>query len=459
MKTSSFTSPSTAATAFAATFPPLTRGRRNSHVATSVTTEQSWYTCMEDAANIWQSHEHSSSITRLHDAVQHAELLNVPWALLWNFTQLGICYALYDELELATNVFQRAVGIAITRGQPVVAGICVTLESLCRAYANQSCLPNTVRIQARDLYHGLVHYTHINKLPYGDVCWTIEAESPRVEKRATRASQSSETKLHVNVLGRFKLRTDNGPIINVPTGRGGALLKYLLVNHSQPIHFDVLLEQFWPDTNPTVSRNRLHQAIHSLRSGLASAMCSKELQIVYSECRYGFDPSLPILVDCESFEQLIATGKQAEQKQDVAQAVTAYQNAILLYQGDFLAEDRYVEWIQDSRTRFWNMYLELFDRLSVLSLSVSEHLAALDYCRRLLALDKCREDIHQRMIHCYVALGQRTQALRQYELCEQALRQELDIDPLPESTDLYQQVRDDFESLSAADGWCRQRVA
>ncbi|NJN81278.1 MAG: hypothetical protein HC802_02635 [Caldilineaceae bacterium] len=53
----------------------------------------------------------------------------------------------------------------------------------------------------------------------------------------------------------------------------------------------------------------------------------------------------------------------------------------------------------------------------------------------------CREDAHRQAMRCYVGLGLRTQALRQFQLCTHALQVEFDAMPEPETVQLFEQIR------------------
>jgi DNA-binding SARP family transcriptional activator len=64
-------------------------------------------------------------------------------------------------------------------------------------------------------------------------------------------------------------------------------------------------------------------------------------------------------------------------------------------------------------------------------------------CYRILEKDRCDEDTHRLLMECFVRLGQRARALRQYGLCEQALRQEHDMTPSPETRALYTNIPKD----------------
>src|SRR5690606_27565935 len=81
----------------------------------------------------------------------------------------------------------------------------------------------------------------------------------------------------------------------------------------------------------------------------------------------------------------------------------------------------------------------------------SDYERAIAIAQQILAFDATHEAAHQHLIFCYVAAGDRDAALHQYELCERILREELDVPPLPETTALYEWIRQqDGPALSTA---------
>jgi DNA-binding SARP family transcriptional activator len=62
-------------------------------------------------------------------------------------------------------------------------------------------------------------------------------------------------------------------------------------------------------------------------------------------------------------------------------------------------------------------------------------------CERVLRRDRCYEEAYQVLMRVYAQSGSRSQALRTYSRCVQALQDELSIDPLPETTDLYERIK------------------
>ena len=61
--------------------------------------------------------------------------------------------------------------------------------------------------------------------------------------------------------------------------------------------------------------------------------------------------------------------------------------------------------------------------------------------RKLLGLDFCREDLHRLLIRAYARLDQPHLALRQFELCAQQLREELEMEPGRETVALLERVK------------------
>src|SRR5262249_48268352 len=66
--------------------------------------------------------------------------------------------------------------------------------------------------------------------------------------------------------------------------------------------------------------------------------------------------------------------------------------------------------------------------------------AAVQTGLRLLALDALQEPVHRAVMSLYAGLGRRQAALRQYQLCVDTLKRELNAPPEAETTHLYQQI-------------------
>jgi len=65
---------------------------------------------------------------------------------------------------------------------------------------------------------------------------------------------------------------------------------------------------------------------------------------------------------------------------------------------------------------------------------------AADRLRDVLAQDPMREVVHRRLMRLYAEVGASDRAVRQFHLCQDILRRELDLPPQPETVSLYQEI-------------------
>src|SRR2546427_10626767 len=145
------------------------------------------------------------------------------------------------------------------------------------------------------------------------------------------------------------------------------------------------------------------------------------------------DPSV-VDVDVARFEQLVADG-----------SADALEQAAGLYRGDLLAglalaERPFEEWLTSEQERLHELAIQGLGRLLSHQQQAGAAEPAVQTGLRLLALDPLQEPVHRAVMRLYARLGRREAALRQYQLCTDALRRELSTPPEGETTQLYQQI-------------------
>jgi DNA-binding SARP family transcriptional activator len=225
-----------------------------------------------------------------------------------------------------------------------------------------------------------------------------------------------------------------------PSNKGKAIFKYLVTHRERPVVKEVLMELFWPGAHPDAARNNLNVAIYGLRQALRKSRPSYSHVLFQDDC-YLLNPDLQIWIDVEEFTERNETAHEMEQRGDQIAAMREYHAAETLYEGEFLEEDRYEDWVLARRQRLEDDYLGLLDQLGRYYLDQEEETACAIVCRKMLAVDPCREEAHRTLMRCYKRQGQPYLALRQYHFCVETLKAELDVPPSQETTALYQQVR------------------
>lgn len=116
------------------------------------------------------------------------------------------------------------------------------------------------------------------------------------------------------------------------------------------------------------------------------------------------------------------------------------EQATRLYQGDLLEEDPYEEWVQTPRAALRRSFLEILQTLVTGYRQQARYESAVLILQRLLTLEPLDEAAHRDLMLSLAQNGRRQEALRQFQLCRDALDIELGLEPSPETNELYQRI-------------------
>jgi DNA-binding SARP family transcriptional activator len=243
----------------------------------------------------------------------------------------------------------------------------------------------------------------------------------------------------VRCLGSLEVTMAGVPIRNWRSGKARAVFEYLVAHRHRPVTRDRLIQALWPDPDALASGTSLKVAVHALRQIFTEnrgAAARPALGVLVQESSYQL--SAPGLwVDVEEFERCATLAARLDAQGQVREALAAYERAADLYRGDFLS-DAWDEWVVFRREGLRDQYLTILARLADARLSAGDYEGCISVCRQLLEQDCCREDTYKLLMVCHAQLGQRGRVRRWYELCVQALRSNLELEPEPETVRIYQ---------------------
>lgn len=245
--------------------------------------------------------------------------------------------------------------------------------------------------------------------------------------------------LRVVLLGRFLVESAGVIVPEAAWHRRGAaaLVKLLAFSPGHSLHRDQILDALWPDIGLDTALNHFRKALYAARRALEPQLQahapSSYLQLV------GETLSLTdVWVDVDEFERLARVAVASKQTSQVEAALAAYV-------GELLPEDRYEPWVEERRASLGNRYLELL-RWSATRLEQEGALQdAVERLNMVLQYDSTDEEAHRSLMRIHAASGRRSRALEQYRACTQALRDELDTGPTPETEELHRRIRDGTE--------------
>lgn len=247
--------------------------------------------------------------------------------------------------------------------------------------------------------------------------------------------------LAVRLFGKFDVHRDGRPVADLEACRVQELFSYLLLHRDRPHPRTALAGLLWGDRPGAQHMKYLRQALWQLQTALEASADLESPRVVLVETEWvRLNAQTDLWLDVAEFEQvshqvLDVRGQQLDQP-----GAVALQAAVELYRGDLL-EGWYQDWCLYERERFRNVHLAMLDKLMGYSEAHHEYEAGLAYGARILRYDRARERTHRRMMRLHFLAGDRTAALRQFESCVSALREELDVRPDRRTLALHEQIR------------------
>jgi DNA-binding SARP family transcriptional activator len=228
------------------------------------------------------------------------------------------------------------------------------------------------------------------------------------------------------------------PLNGFPGQQASLLLCYLLLNpHSH--HRERLAAVFWADYSANASRKNLSQNLWRLRQTFQEVDVPENQYLHISKERISFDTSSNYWLDIEEFEAVVLRYQDIAGDQLTQDQAIDLEAAVALYNGDLL-EGVYEDWCLHDRERLSLLYLDALGKLMIFHEGNQTYEQGLACGERILESDNTRERVHQQMMRLYWLVGHRSAALAQYKRCTQILQEELGVTPMPETSQLYQQM-------------------
>lgn len=247
--------------------------------------------------------------------------------------------------------------------------------------------------------------------------------------------------LAIQLLGPPQFQLDGVP---VTAGRRAvvALLAYLSVTEmehaGQRTARDSLAELLWTDYDPVKGLSNLRHTLWEVTRFIGEGW------VLAGHETISLNPQADVVLDVALFRSLLG---QAAKQTTPALRIPTLEEAADLYRGEFLAGfslkegGGFNEWVM---ARAEGLRRELMTALGQLveDYSALDQLqSAIPYAQRLVELDPLNEAAHRSLMQLYALADQPAAALRQYQALEKLLRRELNLDPQPETRQLYKQVR------------------
>jgi DNA-binding SARP family transcriptional activator len=247
--------------------------------------------------------------------------------------------------------------------------------------------------------------------------------------------------LRISLFGKLSVRRGQSESLVIEALKAQELLCFLLLHRERPQPRELLASVLWADLPGERGRQYLRKALWQVQSALGETEAARPDPIL----RVGHDDIAinhlsDLWVDATSFEEAFASTRGTTGRQLDPSAAAQLQVAVGLYQGELL-EGWYQEWCIRERERFDLMHLAALDKLMSYCEGRRDFERGLEYGFAILQQDRARERTHRALMRLYYLAGDRTGALRQFQRCETALREELDVSPSARTVALLEHIR------------------
>ena len=259
------------------------------------------------------------------------------------------------------------------------------------------------------------------------------------------------------MLGSPRIERD-GIAVGVDTRKAVALFAYLAVTKQRHSR-DTLAALLWPEYDQASARAALRRTL----SALNKALEGRDAKVSASSYRLdagretiglanaSASHSGPGLwLDVDAFHAHVAECRTHGHppSETCPRCRRPLEEAVELYRDDFMAgfalrdSPDFDEWQYFQAEGLRRELANALDQLVRCYVAAGDFAPAIRYARRRLALDRLHEPAHRQLMLLYAWSGQRSAALQQYRECTQVLEQELGVEPLEATTQLYTAIKE-----------------
>ncbi len=243
--------------------------------------------------------------------------------------------------------------------------------------------------------------------------------------------------LSVQLFGSVLVKVNGTPLPPLRSRKGLWLLALLTLRKGKPVERDWLVGALWPDSSQTQGLAYLRHCLTELRHALGT-----EAARLQSPTRH------TLALDLAGAEADVLTFDAGIQQGDPA----ALSRAIAVYTGPLLdgCAEEWALWERGSREQ---SYLAALRDLADDAAARGDPETAIGYARRAIEVDPLQEGAQRALIQALASTGDYGAAVQVYRNLRLYLHRELNTEPAPETTALYNRLRIDTrqKALSATE--------
>lgn len=251
------------------------------------------------------------------------------------------------------------------------------------------------------------------------------------------ATNKNDRKLCFYLLGPPSVNFEDQNI-HIPRRQVRTLL-YLLASQTEPISYQTLHYLFWANQPEKICRRNLSHLFTHIRNVLPN-----KNMLIHTSTSARLDPDLTYS-DVIEFIKLCNQPAKSENPSDYIQADKLYRGPYL--EGKFFPQSKELDkFIDDKRMNLELMYQKNLSNLVTLYKNLKNYSKAIEYAETYLRLDNLNEDIICELLILHSLKGNNSKIFQTYDKFSSQLKEELGINPSPNTRKLFQQISASFSA-------------
>lgn len=275
-------------------------------------------------------------------------------------------------------------------------------------------------------------------------------KTKRQSKTENKETSNENPYLRIFTLGDFVILKNGQPVrfSRKVQKKPLLMLKALIALGGKNAGKDQVSALLWPETEGDLVHKVFEITLHRLRRLIGNAGA-----IQLREGRLTLEPH-NCWVDiwafqhiCDQVEYLFKDiGETAHKQTGEAVAMQSIvsqlsEKVLGIYKGHFLPGDSIYGWTASYRERLKSKFHRLIIRLGQYWEQTGHYEKAIGLFQKGLEIDDLVEPFYQRLMFCYLQLGQHAESVAVYHRCHAILSKTLGIEPSPKTEEIYHAIR------------------
>ena len=261
--------------------------------------------------------------------------------------------------------------------------------------------------------------------------------------------RENDDRLYVTFFGSFSM-TYNGKTITDKAKNNENQFNYLmqLMTHfrKEGVGKNVLLNALFSGRDLHNPNHAIHSVMYNAKKRLESYSLPKLNYFVAREGKYYWNEKVEVVEDVKVFDDLIA---MADKEEDEDYKISLYEEAIYVYQGDFLENQIGLNWITKENWRYRKVFVETVNKLARL-LSEKGHYDTMERLGLYASRIQPFSDWETVTMEAYIAAGRFEEAYKLFDDTIEMYLHQQGIKPSNRMFELIDRLGRQFEHTSGS---------